>query len=105
MFNFFGESEKEKKRRILAQNRAAGKHAQNWYEATAWVRGKILKKRRTGKDYDEWSVDLQGRKKNRRAVEIKSSRTALMTKKQKALKKKMKRRYKKVVIQNPVWPF
>ena len=95
LFNF-GMGKKDRKMYVLAQNKERGKFTENLVVLSEQVSGKKVVK--TGRGHDIKTIDTNpwtGKKKIA-YIEIKSSRSAPLSKLQKKTKKKMKDRYKVV---------
>jgi len=91
-------AKKDAKRLKLELNKMRGKLAEDVYETFRPAQGYEIKRKPRGSDYEERRVNpLTGRRGPRTLVEIKSTRTAPMSKLQKKTKKKTKR-YKKMVM-------
>ncbi len=87
---------KQRKRMTLNLNKTKGKMKEVVYESMRSMQGYNVKRKAHGSDYEEQKIDLITRKPKSRKIllEIKSSRTAPMSKLQKKTKKKHKGSYR-----------
>lgn len=92
---------KKIKRDVIAENRRKGKAAEESYRMNAFLRGVKVERSPRGKDFIERQTDwLTGKVKRTTHVEVKSSKTAPLSKLQNKTKKK-KSNYKVIRI-NPL---
>jgi len=89
-FDFgFKKPKKQRKREVLEENIRKGRAAEEQYKLNAMMRGMEVERTGKGSDYIERKRDLlTGRVVSSRKVEVKSSRTAPLSKLQKKTRKR-----------------
>jgi hypothetical protein len=99
---YYGETEKQRKRRKLAEARRKGKAGEEAYKFQAMLQGKEVKRTGRGHDFKETTRNLWTGKVRTKYVEVKTGK-ARLSKLQKRTKKKKKGAYKVVHEEPPIY--